>query len=1056
MRLSSRFPLALLALASILPWDPGALAQAPNGPGVSPDTGNSIQGKFATKSTDRDFIRKRIRWFHDQRAFPNQSIPPGIRQAAVQARDSKVALEAEMRGGLSSSSAATGPVEPAWTLIGPRPVSGTDAGRVTSLAIDPVNPKVLYLGGAEGGVWKSIDGGVTWKPLTDSQASLAIGSIALDPSNHNTIYAGTGEENFSGDSYYGAGILKSTDAGLTWTRVAGGFSGGPCGGEWIGAIAVHPSNGKIVLAGVEGCYFGSGGVYRSTDGGTTWTQVLAKNGWDATAIIFDHTNGNLAYAGLYGGGVYKSTDAGKTWNPANGTGSGALPTANVGRMALAMAASNTSILYAAIADTSNSNLLGMYKTVDGGASWTLLTNTPNFCVGQCWYDIVVAVSPVNPNFVVAGGTSNYVGGHTVTTSVDGGMTWVDESAGVHTDSHALAFTPNGSILFIGTDGGVWTTADPGAGQVTWADLNNTLAITEFYPGLSMDQGNVNHTYIGTQDNGTEKYTGSQNWGWVTCGDGGATGIDYLVPSIVYANCIGLSLLKSTDDGAIWSNATTGFVSGDRTAWVPPLVMDPVHHNTLYFGSYRVYQTTNGAGNWSPISGDLSGNATYGILNTIAVAPTDPNTVYTGSNYSKVYVTHNALAATGAVNWTDVTTSSLPNRNVTWIAVDPTSASIAYAGYSGFTGYPDKLGHIFRTTNAGTSWTDISSDLPNTPVDAILVDPDEPSTIFIGTDIGAFYTTNTGGSWSPLGTGLPNVVVTGLGLHENSRTLRASTHGRSAWDLNVTTLLPIPTIDSVSPTTVNANSAAFKLTVSGIQFKNTAVVEWNGTPLATTFVDSSLLTAVVPATDLLQGGKIAVSVINGPGGKLSNPETVTVVNPKPDLTALSKTGVVAGSTGFTLTVTGSNFVTSSKIVWNGTALAVTYGSKTSLSAAIPATYVAKAGTVSVSVMNPAPGGGSSAAFTFTITNPVPTLTSVSPIAAYHGGTAFTLTVTGTNFVSTSSVKWNGIALATTYSSSTKVTALVTAADIQKATTASITVSNPTPGGGTSKTIAFTVK
>jgi len=1017
MRESLRSVVCLATLA-VLPG-PGISAlwaQEPDAPKVFPDSGKSAQTRFEDEDENResDFIHKRMQWFHDQRAYPHKTIPPGIRAAAASARDHKIALEAELRRALALP--AGSPAEPAWQLIGPQPVanfySGA-AGRIAALAIDPSNTQIVYMGGAEGGVWKTVDGGTSWTPLTDSQVSLAVGAIALDPSNPNTIYVGTGEENFAIDSYYGAGILKSTDGGQTWTRYAGNFAGGAYGGAWIGSVAVHPTNSQIVLAAVENYNGGGSGVFRSTNAGAAWTQVLAPgNGDTASVVVFDPSNGNLAYAATEGDGIYKSTDAGATWNASNGSGGNALPASNLGRAALAIAPSNPSVLYTAIANESSSDLLGMYKSVDAGASWTQLANAPDFCATQCWYDIVLAVSPTNPNFVVAGGVYTYhPGGSAVTTSSDGGTTWTDQSSGLHPDTHALAFTPDAATLYTGNDGGVWSTANPTATQIGWTNLNNSLAITEFYPGISMDQSNVNHTYIGTQDNATEKYTGSLAWNAVTCGDGGPTAIDYSTHVNIYANCIELSLESSTDDGNSWFNATNGLVSADRTAWVPPLAMDPVHPKTLYFGTYRVYQTTNGAALWTPVSGDLTNGSSYATLSTIAVAPTDPNTVYAGTNNAQVNVTRNALSTSAAVKWTNVTSStSLPNRSINWIAVDPTNATTAYVGYSGFTGYGDQLGHIFKTSNAGSTWTDISSDLPNTPVDAIIVDPDATDTIFIGTDIGTFYTTTGGSSWSALGTGLPNVVVTGLGLHENSRTLRASTHGRSVWDLNIATLLPVPTINSVSPTSVKANGASFTLTVDGVQFNSNAVVVWNSAPLATTYVSGSEVTATVPASELLAGGTATISVMNGAGGKLSNPGSVTVENPVPMLSSLSQSTITAGSAAFTLTATGSSFVSTSKIEWAGAALATTYGSQTSLSATVSASDVAKASSALVTVVNSTPGGGTSAALTFTVTKGTPAVTATPSSGSISTAQALTVTVgvsgSSGSAVPTGSVKLSG--------------------------------------------------
>ncbi|MGB6688245.1 MAG: IPT/TIG domain-containing protein [Terracidiphilus sp.] len=972
--------LALPILAVLAPWAARPLhAQDADLRPNPPEVQKALENRFEDgEGKESDFVRNRIKWFHDQRAYPHKTLPAGIRQQAIKDRDRKTTLESAIRASLAYSE--TTPVEPAWKLIGPEPVSfyGIDSGRVSALAIDPANPRIVYMGGAEGGVWKSTNGGETWTPIGDTQVTLAIGAIAIDPNNSNTVYAATGEENFAIDSYYGAGILKSTNGGETWTQLPGGFTGVPCGGDWIGGIAIQPGDSKVVLAAVESCYYGQAGIYRSADGGQTWAAVyVPTNAWNpGTSIFFDAGNGNIAYAALDPGDspgpayptVIKSTDGGLTWKASSGSGANALPAgSNIGRIALAIAPSDPSILYAALADNVNGDLLGLYKTTDAGANWTQLTGTPDFCSTQCWYDIVLAVSPTNPNFVVAGGVYTYhPGGSAVATSSDGGHTWVDQSAGLHPDTHALAFTPDGSTLYTGNDGGVWRTTDPTANAIPWTDLNYTLAITEFYPGLSMDPGNLNHSYVGTQDNGTERYSGALGWPTVACGDGGPTVIDYVDTSTIYANCIGLSLYKSTDDGSHWNAVTTGFDGTDRTAWVPPLAIDSEHHETLYFGTYRVYRTQNGGSNWKAISGDLTNpnNSNHnGTLSTITVARSDDNTVYTGSDDAEIEVTRNALSTSGAT-WKAVI-NGLPDRAVTWIVVDPTTASTAYAGFSGFTGFGDSLGHIFKTTNAGSSWTDISSDLPNTPVDSILVDPDDPEILFIGTDIGTFYTTSDGASWSALGKGLPNVVVSGLGLHENSRTLRATTHGRSVWDLNVAALLPVPTVSTVTPARITADDKPVMLTVTGYQFNSKAVVVWNRSAVPTTYVSNTEVRATVPSSDLTKGGAATVGVLNGSGGKLSNLITLTVDNPAPKLVAISPSTAKHGAAGLTLTVTGSNFVKTSQVTWNGKTLSTVYVSQTKLTAAVPAANLRTSGTGSVTVVNPAPGGGTSAAGKFAI-------------------------------------------------------------------------------------------
>ena len=246
----------------------------------------------------------------------------------------------------------------------------------------------------------------------------------------------------------------------------------------------------------------------------------------------------------------------------------------------------------------------------------------------------------------------------------------------------------------------------------------------------------------------------------------------------YLNCIGMSLEKSTDGGNTFVGVLNGINTSDRVQWVPPLTMDPSNSQRLYFGTSRVYQTNNGASSWTAISGDLTPNS----LTTIAVAPSDPNTVYAGSDDSRVSVTTSAGSGTGAI-WTD-RSAGLPGRFISRIAVDAQSPATAYVAFSGFNVGGGLAGHVFKTTNAGANWSDISGDLPDTPVNDIVADPDIPNTLYIGTDVGVFFTSNGGVNWNALGSGFPRVAVFGLALHRPTRTLRAATHGRSMWDLGL--------------------------------------------------------------------------------------------------------------------------------------------------------------------------------------------------------------------------------------------------------------------------------
>jgi len=660
----------------------------------------SIAQKWSTAGKrDADFIRKRWEWFYQQRAYPLKRIPPGARLRALRQLDAMTTLERQTHAPRLAASQYSAAIDPfiSWTPVGPQPTT-TDAnllgggtpvasGRVTALAVDPSNSSVVFLGAAEGGVWKTTDGGNTWVPLTDTQASLAVGSIALDPSNPSTVYVGTGEENFNGDAYYGAGILKSTDGGSTWTQVPGPFTG-PTGsdsyfggGAYIGSLAVHPTNGQIILSAVFEA--GRSGIYRSSDGGTNWSNVLPTG--IGTEVLFNPSNGSIAYAAIGGIGIFKSSDAGQTWTADNGGIPGVLPSSNLGRIELSVDPSNPATLYAGIENATTGFLLGLFRTTDGGAHWAQMAGVPDYCGPQCFYDNVVRVDPANSSVILLGWAAGSSGTSTLYRSTDGGKTWTDISTGsngvqLHVDSHALAFSKDGGLLYTGNDGGVWSTSNVASSPVSWTNLNRTLALTQFYPGISIDPSTASRAFGGTQDNGTQLYSGNLTWKQLDpCGDGGWTAIDFSNPAIVYAGCTVLDytfLTKSLAGGASGSffAVENGIDTADRALFIPPLVMDHSNSKTLYFGTFRVYQTIDGAENWLPISPDLTASP-FAAVSTIAAAASNPNTVYAGTSDGQLQVTTNAGGGESAA-WTKVT-AGLPNRAVTQLTVDPIDANTAY-------------------------------------------------------------------------------------------------------------------------------------------------------------------------------------------------------------------------------------------------------------------------------------------------------------------------------------------------------------------------------------------
>lgn len=758
----------------------------------NPDKAASTAEKPEQEEDDLLLPMKRDAWFHQLRAYPNAKIPQGAYWHAQMQKQALVARRfARFQAAGANVTAQADPFSSAmWTADGPQPVTayyGTTAysGRATSIAVSPSDPNTVYLGTAAGGVWKTTDGGVTWTPLTDSQASLAIGAVAIDPNNPNTVYAGTGEPNFSGDSWYGQGLLKSTDAGSTWTLIRTPFTTGDTAPDFT-AIAVQQGNSNVVLAA------NLAGLYRSADGGQTWTEVLSPGG-DAgvTAVMFDVVNPNIAYAGLGGyyataaGTVYMSTDAGQTWTSISGSGTGSIPVPSaVLRTALAEDSAGKT-LYAAFANSGLTAPGTLYSTAVGGAtgsSWTQLSS-PSSNDGLDWYRNAIAVSPINPQVLYATGVNLYE-------STNGGRTWTKSTGTpLYSDQHALVFSADGARMYVADDGGVFVSTTSMAANATFASLNTAIDSLTFYPGFSLVPGKANSLLAGSQDHGLNLYTGSLAWpngeqsGF--CGDGGSVYIDPQ-GTYAYAHCEGGSAnwaANPTADSSVnsWVAAQTGISTSDRLPWVADIKGDQQTMSTVYTATNHLYQSINYAGSWTSISPDLTGGSS--TIATIGVSPSDSKTIYTGAGDGTVSVTSNALSGTSAT-WT--TLSGLPDRSITKISVQPDSAQDVYLTVSGF-----DTGHVFHSTDGGSTWADISGDLPNTPVDSILVDPNLLYTIYLATDTGVYVTENGGTNWAPLGQGLPNVVVQDILMYQPTRILRVITHGRGAWE----TTLPLVGLQS---------------------------------------------------------------------------------------------------------------------------------------------------------------------------------------------------------------------------------------------------------------------
>lgn len=472
---------------------PSAQDQVRPAPILSPE---QLRDSASPDKDDADedllFPMKRNQWFQHLRAYPNAHIPTGAYWRSQVQREALIARQRAMLAGLKPEVAAQ--VVPLstvkWTFDGPEPVAAYGgsipySGRATSIAINPLDPTTIYLGTAAGGVWKTINAGQTWLPISDSQASLAIGAIAVDPNNPNNVFVGTGEPDYSGDSYYGQGLLKSTNAGQTWTLIRTPFTTGLTAPDFT-AIAVQPGNSEIVLAANQA------GLYRSADGGTTWTEVIASG---ISTVLFDVKDHSTVYAGAGGygttmGPLLKSTNAGLTWTAINGTGTSVVqPLANILRTSIAEDATGTN-LFAAFAQSNYSSPGWVYKSVDGGAHWTQLTSPS----GLDWYRNAIAVAPNNPLVLYATGAALYQ-------STDGGKTWAQVGGQAYADQHAFAFTPDGKTMYLADDGGVFVNTSPAAPNASFTSLNATIGSLTFYPNFSILAGKPNSMLGGSQDHG---------------------------------------------------------------------------------------------------------------------------------------------------------------------------------------------------------------------------------------------------------------------------------------------------------------------------------------------------------------------------------------------------------------------------------------------------------------------------------------------------------------------------------------------------------------------------
>jgi hypothetical protein len=539
---------------------------------------------------------------------------------------------------------------------------------------------------------------------------------------------------------------------------------------------------------------GNTGVWRSTDGGLTWinttTSISTVVGFSDLEI--DPSNPNILYAaaGSAGGdpnnGVYKTINAGTSWAIAGNIPAGIAD----GRITTAISPSNPRTIYAAIVASGQAGsgprgqLYRMLRSNDGGNLWTDVTSgTPNYLGDQGDYDSTLAVDPSNPNVVYAGGSfstfrgGNFVGG--IIASVNGGVLWTDinvgaDGIGPHVDFHASGFDASGRLL-VGNDGGIYRLQNAALSSIQWSDLNTNLQTNQFV-GIALDPSTADIAYGGTQDNGTNKFNDALGWNHLVDGDGGFVRVDQTNPNTVYQEFFGINLQRSDDGGATFTPKITGINVNDPSNFYVPYVMDPSNSNRLLYGTNRVYETLNRGDLWAPISTpNANGWNSAAAIDTLATAATDPNTIYAAAS-GLIFVTTNR-----GLTWQE---RDIPGAtdSIVDLQVDPTNSRIAYAVRDRFNSGLN-FGQVFRTTDGGLTWANITGNLPPLPAYTLEVDlqADGSTRLFVGNDTGVYASSDLGVTWSRFRTGLPNVQVRDLELSRTQNILAAGTYGRGLWE-----------------------------------------------------------------------------------------------------------------------------------------------------------------------------------------------------------------------------------------------------------------------------------
>jgi len=647
---------------------------------------------------------------------------------------------------------------PQWRSLGPWTIPNGQtygssrvnvSGRVSSVAVDRGNPAHVLVGTANGGVWESFDRGTSWAARSDFAATLTIGAIAFDPSNSSTVYCGTGEGNAWYNSPLGAGILRSSDGGTTWSTLCTT----PFVGQGFYDIVIDPANGQHLLSAM------TNGLFVSTNGGINWTQRRSSTTWSLSMAPTGGASAEILAA--CSDGLWQSTNGGTTWNLIT------LPSSpgSFDRLAVDIAPSNPSVAYAWGARGATA-----YLWRRTGGTWTLIGSPPGVSTTQAWYDWFVAAAPDRDTQVYCGAIEVHRGDLSGST-----WTWINltnkgaSGDSIHPDQHAIAFEPgNPNTIYIGNDGGLFRSNNRG---INWQHCNNGLVISEF-EYLAQNYGSSRWLIGGTQDNGTQRWTGSSTWEHIADGDGGDCGVNRANPTTVFHTYFGMSPERSSSAGnwGSWTWIAPPIPAGEGSLFYPPFETSATNGDTIALGGDALYISRNNGSAWTRLA--YPSNARSSAL----YIPNADN-VYVGTTNGRIFRTQ-----WNGSSWTTLTALTTPRSGayVSDLFVDPNNLSRIWATHRTMGG-----GRVFRSDNGGSSWLDrTTTALPALPINAIEVDPGNANRIWVAADLGVYQSFDGGASWTDFSNGLPHMLVGDLIFHPHARVLRAGTRNRGVWEIPV--------------------------------------------------------------------------------------------------------------------------------------------------------------------------------------------------------------------------------------------------------------------------------